>query len=206
MSRTAKTVTTLALLLLLGGLAAADAWYGTAQTADVTGGSSSPEPTDSGGATTDPGTGVAPGNGISYEEAAARQGVTLVPTERVNSVIAPFVGNMRTASFSLLLNGDRAGSLFCADGGGSKEALIAIKEALVPVLSDKVTGLIDETTQEDGKPVINRVAFVDPAISREMEKITIVRSRTRLCEMRALPGAEGTLDEFLHSLMTEYAA
>lgn len=210
MSRPAKTVATLALLLFLGGLAAADAYYGEPRTASVTdGGVTTPDPAlpadpgDGGDGPADaPAGGVAPDNGIGYQAAAAQAGVELTPNQE-NSMIAPFVQDMSPASFAVLINGDRAGSIVCADGGRSKEALIAVKEALIPAFSGNVKNLKDETVQIENQPVRNELSFEDAAIFAD-GAVIIVRSRQRICEMRAKREMEGTLREFLNTLMTGY--
>jgi hypothetical protein len=203
-SRTAKTVTTFALLLVLGGIAVVDAYYGNRQAASVTTGTQNAMmPIPPNGGTSDQAptmtatTGVAKNNGVTLEQAAQQADVTLVANQE-DSILAVFGKELDIQQAAIMQGNDRAGSATCAVSPDIKPAFSTIKEGLVSALSSEVENLRDETIQDPEGPVRNIVSFNDPAIYDGT--VEFVRVRQTLCEFRIDEGKEQVMERFIAAL------
>jgi hypothetical protein len=100
---------------------------------------------------------------------------------------------------TLLIN-DRIGSIAWIDGPTAKSTFTSLKEKLLVFFSSNVTNVVDETVQQPGQPVVNRLSFLDPAISPE--RFVLLRIRERLYELHITPGQEKAIDPLISALMT----
>ncbi len=98
----------------------------------------------------------------------------------------------------LLLGESRQGAIAWIDTPNAKAAFNELKQKLLQTFSSRVQDLIDETTQAEGQPVVNRLSFRDPAISPE--QFVFLRIRERLYEVHIAPGQEEALSLLLEAL------
>ncbi len=176
MTTRAKITTTVLLLLTLVGVGVADYQLaGREYAADIIG--QEPVMNDNGGTTA----GVPKADESDVSATLTALGFTLQPSEDL-TFLAQVSQQEKVQSFTILENGDRAGSVSWVDGD-SKQAFISLKEALLSAFSSDVTGLSDKTIQTEGMPTINVLTFRDPALSEET--LTFVRIRERLYEFHS---------------------
>lgn len=100
--------------------------------------------------------------------------------------------------YRTLLDGDRIGSIAWIDGPQAKRSFTDLKQKLLQTFSPELKDLVDETTQAEGGPVVNRLSFIDPAISTD--RFLFLRVRERLYEIHVTPGREAVLDRLLTAL------
>lgn len=180
-TRSKAAITTLA-LLLIAGVAAADAmkeqlltgqlklWLqgegdaSSSAMADETEGSSSSS-TDSAPAVLQ----VLVARGFTFEQkdepSFLRQ---LLPSETVPTYV-------------LLHQGDRAGALSWVETAQSVQAYQSLKESLLRSFSPELQDLRDETVADEGKPVRSVLTFLDPKLSEE--RLVFVKSGDTLFEV-----------------------
>jgi hypothetical protein len=196
MSSPAKLTVTAVLLLTLGAVAAADFLM-------TEGGLASVAQWGNGGPAIDTSSseGTVKTEGPDPEEIAKELGLELEETTE-QSLMAQVIGDREEVQARAILSGnDRAGAVTWVDSSQAKTYFIALKEALLSAFSPKVSELRDETHQEPGRPVINILTFVDPALSNE--RLTFVRVRERLYEFHVTAGKEQVMVEFIEALATK---
>ncbi len=201
MSAGSKIGVTLVLMLFLGGLAAADtlSTEGSSLKAllpTFSASSSEPMPAivvseTSEGSAQSQGNVVTKNSGPILADAAGQLGMSL--QESTAASILAGIANDKTRVYSqvILKDGDRIGTVTWMESPQVKVMFAGLKEALISEFSDKLTGLRDETIQEEGKPVRNVLSFTDPAIADE--PVAIARVRERLYEFRTAPGKEADM-------------
>lgn len=84
-------------------------------------------------------------------------------------------------TYVLLQNGDRAGALSWVNTAQSSQAFQSLKESLLQSFSPALQDLRDETVAEEGKPVRSVLTFFDPALSEE--RLVFVKSGDTLFEV-----------------------
>ncbi len=183
MTNSAKITTTVLLLLVLTGIGAADYYLaGRESVADVVGQQQT--------------NGTAKAGEGNPEDILRAINVTVQPSEDL-TFLAQVAKNAPVRSVIILQDGDRAGSVSWLDGD-SKQAFIALKEALLSAFSAQVSALSDTTIQEEGKPTRNVLTFRDPALSEET--LTFVRVRERLYEFHTTAGKEAVMKQAVDAL------
>lgn len=182
-----KIITAAALVLVLGGLGTAD--YLTTRASVGTDPGTS-EPND--------GEGVAKNTGPNVLDVIDAEGFEAETSDDL-TLLGQIV-NMgdNVQSFAVLNDGDRAGSITWVEAADVKQIFNALKESLVTAFSSEMTGLRDQTLQEEGKPVRNILMFKDPAISEET--IVFVRVRERLFEFHVANSAEEAMNELIEAV------
>lgn len=188
MTPQSKVIITLALLLMLGGLGAADYFYSGSDYAGFLMGSDSSE--NDGG--------VKKNSGPVVAEVLTE--LQLQSTDSNDLTLLAQVVNDGTpvASLTVLHEGDRAGTVTWVESPRVKDMFIALKEALLAAFSPEVRDLKDQTLQEADKPVRNILTFVDPALSDE--RIVFVRVRERLYEFHITEGKEDPMNALIDGL------
>lgn len=210
MSTPAKLAVTLVLLLLLGGLGAADYYYSGSEYASVTQTSSTNEaddttdvvtlpPTATGATQGDGQLGVAKSTGPDVAAVIREQGVTTEESSEL-TMLAQVVktDSAPLATLAILKDGDRIGSATWIQSPSVKAVFIALKDALLPAFSPELKDLRDETLQEEGKPVRNILSFFDPSLSEE--RLLFVRVRERLFEFHIANGKEDAMNTIIQAL------
>lgn len=192
-----KLIVTVALLLLLGGLGAADYLY--------QGGEYVGSVADDGTTTSDDNTELPPGavvknTGPSIEETVAEQRLTAEPSGDLSLLAQIITDDTEIKSMAILSDGDRAGSVTWVETGDVKTHFIALKDALLGSFSSDMRDLRDETMQQPGEPVRNVLTFIDPGLSEE--RIVFVRVRERLFEFHLAEGKEEVMNGFIEALTT----
>lgn len=194
-----KLIVTLALLLFLGGLGAADYLYrGNEYVASV--GGDGGQPTDRHPADLPPGA-VAKNTGPSVEQVIAQEGLSAGESADLSLLGQVVTDGTPVRTITLLHDGDRAGSVIWVETGRVKDHFIALKDALINSFSPEMRDLRDETVTEPGKPVRNVLTFTDPALSEE--RIVFVRVRERLFEFHVAKEKEATMNAFIEALTTK---
>lgn len=200
MTYRSKIAVTLALLLILGGVGAADMlWSEPNRTASVLptdGESSSSEGT--------PGGTMGPAQGVAKRQApdvpAMLQTVGFTPAEASDpSMLQQIVGSgVNTAA--VLKDGDRVGAVVWVDSPQVKSTFNSLKDALLASFSPNVTELRDETKVEPGLPVRNELTFLDPGLSEE--RLLFIRVGERLMEFHIAKGKENDIQPAIDALST----
>ncbi len=205
MSSGSKITVTALLLLVLGGLVVTDAWYGGSDLAalvpggtpvlvEETDGTSSLSASSQAAAV-----GIAKNSGPTLAQVAASQNVKLTANTKEATLFGDiFADRAKPVSQVILKDGDRAGSVTVVTSPQVKILFVSLKEALLGKFSSRISGLKDETLQENGRPVRNILQFTDPAISEE--KIVIVRVRENLYEIRMAKGKEQVMESLMDAL------
>ncbi len=184
-SRT-KGITTAALVLVLGGLAAADYVATGSGFIGSLGGNTEV-------------TGVA-----KAQAADVRQLVNAMELEATSTDEPTFLSQIaedETESIAILKDGDRAGAIAWVDSPEVKTYFLSLKDGLLGSFSPDLTDLKDVTEQEPGKPVRNMLSFKDPALSEE--RLVFVRVRERLLEFHITAGGEDTMNALIEQLTTK---
>jgi hypothetical protein len=187
----AKIGVTMALLLVLGGIGAADA---------LLHGKALPTALRAPAATEINATrGVAKKRGPDVLATLTDQNFALQAVPE-NNIIQQVVGTEVPAQYRVLLkDGDRAGFLVWLDTPEAKTYFAAIKEALLATLSENVEALTDETIRDEGQPVVNVVSFFDPAISPE--RIVLIRTQERIYEIHQSPSHQTATRDLIEELV-----
>lgn len=191
MSTRLKIIVTLVLLLLLGGLGAADYFLSGDEYAASVSSSESNAPT----------VGTQKQSGPDVLSVITAAGFTTQNSEEL-SFIAQVAGSGATVSSAIILkNSDRAGSVTWVESRNVKNQFIALKEALLGAFSSGVSDLHDETKVETDSPVRNILSFSDPALSEE--RLVFVRVRERLYEFHLAKGKEDMMIELIEEITTK---
>lgn len=202
MSSRAKIITTVALLVFLGGLGIADYQLSkapalqddtVAQTSSTT-----TTVTTSGSVAAVPTGGVKKQNGPAVADTIAAAGFSTTDSNDL-SFLTQIAGSGTTInSLAILKNGDRAGSVTWIESPRVKNIFIALKEALLTAFSSKVQDLKDQTLTPNDGPVRNELTFFDPTLSTE--RLVFVRVRERLFEFHIVIGKEDTFNPLIEAL------
>ena len=195
MRTSTKILVTSVLLLVLAGLAGADAYYtrSDALPASLTG-------ADAGsGATTSSTQGVPKRAGPDVLAILDTQGFAVQAKVEKNLLQQVVPVGTPTQYRTLLKDGDRTGFVVWVDSPSVKAYFQALKESLLSSFSQNVTDLKDETTHDPGKPVVNTLTFNDPTISEE--RIEFVRIREQLYEFHVAKGKDGVIQPLIDALV-----
>ncbi len=200
MSTRLKIIVTLVLLLLLGGLGAADYFLSGDEYAaklienpDASSASSSESYI--------PTVGTQKQSGPDVLNVITAAGYTTQKSEEL-SFLAQIAGSGASVSSAIILkNDDRAGSVTWTDSRNVKNQFIALKEALLGAFSSRVSDLRDETKVETDSPVRNILSFSDPALSEE--RLVFVRVRERLYEFHLAKGKEDMMIGLIEEITTK---
>ena len=98
----------------------------------------------------------------------------------------------------LLAENDRGALLSWMDTPDAKTIFFALKQSLLPTLSQQTANLIDKTVEPDDGPPYDLLSFNDPTISQGT--IIFVRVRTRLYSLEVAPGRESAMRQVLDAL------
>lgn len=119
--------------------------------------------------------------------------------QREQSLLEQVAPNGVPVEYRVLHSGsDRQGAIAWIDTPDAKAAFNDLKRKLLQTFSAKVKDLVDETTQQPGQPVVNRLSFRDAAISPE--QFVFLRIRERLYEIHITPGQEAAVEPLLQAL------
>lgn len=188
-----EIITATALVLALGGLAAADyATSGDEYAAWLGNGSPIDTPIE-----TPDENGVAKNAGPDIEATIDAAGFETENSDDL-TLLGQIVQEEGVRTVVVLDDGDRAGSVTWVQTPDVKQIFNALKESLITAFSTEMTGLRDVTLQEEGKPVRNVLTFKDPAISEE--EIVFVRVRERLFEFHVASGKEEVMNGLIDDL------
>jgi hypothetical protein len=198
MTYRSKITVTAALLLVLGGLGAADAYLSeedlTAQLPMAPAGLEMPQNPE----TTTPGVGVAKKKAAPVGDTLAALGFSVQPSQD-QSMLAQIVGTeMPVESLAILKDGDRIGALIYVETGNAKTYFLSLKEALLAAFSPQVQDLQDETKIEPGTPIRNQLTFLDPSLSEE--RLTFVRIGDRFMEFHTATDKEAEMQTAIDGL------
>lgn len=200
MTTRSKIIVTSVLLLILGGLGAADYFSDNALTGDIAG-----EQTDTETSGNDeplPEGAVRKNTGPEVSDAiAAVEDFSTDESEDLSLITQIVKDGTPVRGLAILHDGDRAGSVTWVESGNVKNYFMALKEALLGTFSPDVTGLKDETLQEEGAPVRNLLTFTDPALSEE--KLVFIRVRERLYEFHVADGKDAVMSTLIEELTTK---
>lgn len=192
MSNRSKLIITGVLLLILGGISAADYFMtNDSLSARLAMNGNEPLPTDS----ATPGK-VAKSSGVAVQTVLADAGLEVTSSEEP-TFLSQIIDKGLT-SITVLKNGDRVGSVTWAETPEVKTSFIALKDGLLESFSAGLHDLKDTTEQEVGHPVRNILRFSDPALSDE--ELVFVRVRERLFEFHIAPSAKDTMNELIETL------
>lgn len=187
MSTGAKVSVTLVLLLVLGGLAAADAMFtGDDITASIPG----MQQTSNAG-------GVAKRSGKPVKDVIRSMDLDTEASNEPTILAAVVKDKAKIESLTILKNNDRIGSITWVESPQVKTFFIALKESLVTAFGD-VQDLRDVTLQEPGKPVRNTLSFSDASLGEE--PFAFVRVRERLFEFHIMKGKEADMAALLDAV------
>lgn len=101
--------------------------------------------------------------------------------------------------YRILFAGDtRQGAIAWIDTPNAKSAFNDLRQKLLKTFSTGLKDLVDETTQAEGQPVVNRLSFRDAAISPE--QFVFLRIRERLYEVHVVPGLEDAIAPLMEAL------
>lgn len=199
MTTRSKIIVTSVLLLILGGLGAADYYSDNTLTGDVAG---EPTETDTGTDEPLPEGAVRKNTGPEVSDTIASvEGFSTDESEDLSLITQIVKDGTPVRGLAILHDGDRAGSVTWVESGNVKNYFMALKEALLGTFSPDVTGLKDETLQEEGAPVRNLLTFTDPALSEE--KLVFIRVRERLYEFHVADGKDAVMSMLIEELTTK---
>lgn len=189
MTTRAKIITTVLLLVGLAGVGVTDYWLaGRDYAAELI----AQQPTN-GDTTTG---GVAKAQEADVQSVITQLGLTLSPSDDL-TFLAQVAKDQKVESYTLMKDGDRAGSISWIDGD-SKQAFISLKEALLSAFSDQVSDLSDKTLQEENRPTRNVLTFRDPALSEET--LTFIRIRERLYEIHTAQNKQDAVNAAIEGI------
>lgn len=194
MTTRAKALSTAALLVVLGGLGAADYLSNGTLPASLptTGSGSVSSETTSAGP-------VAKPQGIDVGTAMKELGYETQESQDLSMIAQVVTGQPKT--LVLLKNSDRVGSVTWIDSSQVKTFFISLKEGLLSAFSPNVQDLRDETLQGEGQPVRNILTFLDPTLSEE--RLVFVRVRERLYEFHIAAGKDTEMNALIEVLTTK---
>lgn len=203
MRTTSKVAVVLVLLLVIAGLAAADAvWREKSLTGQLSlwlsgDDSGSSVPMEEEGQTSS-----APV--VNTDE--DRRAVLALFTERgftftestEKSFLQQLLPTASMLSYTLLSGEDRAGAVVWTATDDATATFQALKESLLQSFSPALQDLKDETVAEPGKPVRSVLTFLDTALSEE--RLVFVKSGDTLIELHVAPGKEDLVYPLLEEL------
>lgn len=191
-----KLIVTLVLVVLLGGMGAADYYLsGNQYAGDVANDGNNNSNTD----TMQPPAGaVAKATAPAVSDVASHMNLTVQPNDDLSLLAQIVKDGTKVEGLAILKDGDRAGSVTWVQSGEVKNYFIALKEALLSAFSPQVRDLRDETVQDPGEPVRNILTFLDPSLSEE--RIVFVRVRERLYEFHLTAGKEEVMHDLIDAL------
>jgi len=198
MTTRAKALSTAALLVVLGGLGAADYLSNNTLPASVGTGSGSSsigiveDPASSAGPVTKPA-------GVDIAVALKELGYETQESTDLSMIAQVVTGQPKT--LVLLKNSDRVGSVTWIDSPQVKTFFISLKEGLLSAFSPNVKDLRDETLQGEGEPVRNILTFLDPGLSEE--RLVFVRVRERLYEFHIAAGKDTEMNALIEVITTK---
>ncbi len=184
MTSSKKSLVTLGFLLILIGLASADAII-TRGTLHI------PERNGADG-------GVSKKPGPDVVAVTLAQGFAVTDTSDTFLLTTILPPGTTLSSRTLLQNDDRVGALAWIDSPDVKRTLRILREHLRSSFSKELQNLIDETQSEAGKPPRDILSFRDPAILGE--RVVFARVRERLYEFHVTAGKEASIDGLLNAL------
>lgn len=200
MTNRTKLITAITLLVVMAGMSAAEYYTeGDVYVAQIMEQESS---SSSVSASSEPaGGGVAKYQGPDIRAISESQGFTVSTSndETLLQQVAP--QGLTIASSTILLNGDRAGSVAWVGSPDVKNIFITLKDALITAFSPQMTDLRDETVQQPGFPVRNILTFLDPTLSEE--RLVFVRSRERLYEFHIAENAQDRMKQLIEAITTQ---
>jgi hypothetical protein len=206
MSHRSKLIVTAVLLVLLGGLGAADVYLSSNQIA-----ANLPMPTDDLGSddgtqvsslpTDGPIQGVAKRRGVNIEQTLSTRGFEVELADE-RSMLEQMVDTtaVQVNAMSILKDGDRIGAVAWIEDANVKDQFLSLKDALLAAFSPDVQDLEDVTRADPGMPIRNEVTFLDSALSEE--RITVVRVGERLYEFHTVLGKEEQMRVAIDALST----
>ncbi len=121
-----------------------------------------------------------------------------VRATKEQSFLMDLLGETPPTTVVILQNNDRIALLSWVQQGDVKSLLSSLKEALLSSFSNDVRDLIDTTTHEVGKPVIDTLSFIDPSLSSD--RITFIRVRELLFEIHLPIGREKDIEDLMMEL------
>jgi hypothetical protein len=206
MTYRSKLIVTVALLLVLGGIGAADMLFsndGLEATLPMPSGNT-PLPTEQLPPTDlnqpqNPGQGVARHVAANVNDALIELGFTVQPSDD-RSMLEQVVdtSSMTVTSLVILKDGDRIGAVVWVESPEVKSTFLSLKEALLAAFSPQVKDLSDETKIDPGLPIRNVLTFLDPTLSEE--RLTFVRVGERLMEFHTVAGKEAEMQTAIDGL------
>jgi hypothetical protein len=200
MTYRSKIIVTAALILVLGGIAAADVYL---SEDDILGGLPLPQdgiqnqvpPLGQTGT----GVGVARRQAANVNDVLIALGYSVQPSDE-SSIISQVVDETVTVNVLKILKDDLVGTVIWIDTPDSKNFFLSLKDALLAAFSPQVKDLSDETKVDPGKPVRNVLTFLDPTLSEE--RLTFVRMSDRLMEFHTVSGKETEMQTVIDALST----
>lgn len=143
-------------------------------------------------------TGVAKVEGPDVEETIKGQALESQETSETSLLEQVVNGKGVIHTLGILKDGDRVGAVTWVESPQVKTFFIALKEALLPAFSPKVTDLRDTTEAKPGNPVRNILTFKDPELGPD--RFAFVRSRERLYEFHMAEGQEVVMSALVDAL------
>lgn len=191
-----KVAVTVAVLLLIAGVAAADALT---KESTLTGQlklwleSDGAESSSSVAAESSSSADAAP----AVLETLVARGFTFEQKDEP-SFLRQLVPSEALPTYVLLQNGDRAGSLVWLQTSESAAVFQSLKESLIQSFSPELQDLRDETVDEPGKPVRSVVTFLDPQLSEE--RLVFVKTGDTLFEVHVAAAAQDAVLPLIDTL------
>jgi len=138
-------------------------------------------------------------DGPAVEDILQERGLEIASSDEKGVIqrIVPEATGVRT--HVILKDGDRLALLSWMESPQVKTYFSALKNALLTSFSADVRDLRDETLSGEGKPTVNFLTFIDPAIAPE--RIVFLRVRERLLELHIVAGK----DADVAALLTEFS-
>ncbi len=191
MNTPSKATATTVFVLVLLGLGVTDAVVNRASlptvwTASNTTSSSSSRP------------GVVRSSGPDVFDVLNEQTVVTESTQETSLLRRVIPDPVAVESRVLLKGNDRIAFFSWVETPDVKEYFTALKEALHASFSKDVRDLIDETQEQEGKPVRNVLSFYDPAIHED--RLLFVRVRQRMYEFHVAADKEPQVQELMDAL------
>ena len=134
----------------------------------------------------------------TVEQILARTGFVLQETREASLLRFGTIAGDRVTQGVLLQNNDRAALFAWVDDPDVKAVYLDLKQGLQKSFSAQVRDLTDDRIVPDVGAPMDILSFVDPAIS--LEKIILVRIRTRIYEFHVAPGKEAQIQSLIQEL------
>ncbi len=143
-------------------------------------------------------TGVVRSNGPDVFDVLNQQTVVTESTQETSLLRRVIPDSVAVESRVLLKGNDRIAFFSWVESPDVKEYFTALKEALHASFSKDVRDLIDETQEQEGKPIRNVLSFYDPAIHED--RLLFVRVRQRMYEFHVAADKEPQVQELMDAL------